>query len=101
MLEHVTRTHPDQCPEWPKPAEGDGSYRIVVSGEPQMQVEFTHHGENGDHNVSGMIVTAMRLVNAVPAVVAASAGLATALDLPLVTGRGLVAGQPKAVAVGA
>ena len=101
VLEHVTRTHPDQCPEWPKPAEGDGSYRIVVSGEPQMQVEFTHHGENGDHNVSGMIVTAMRLVNAVPAVVAASAGLATALDLPLVTGRGLVAGQPKAVTVGA
>lgn len=101
VLEHVTRTHPDQCPEWPKPAEGDGSYRIVVTGEPQMQVEFTHHGENGDHNVSGMIVTAMRLVNAVPAVVAASAGLATALDLPLVTGRGLVAGQPKAVTVGA
>ena len=101
VLEHVTRTHPDQCPEWPKPAEGDGSYRILVSGEPQMQVEFTHHGGNGDHNVSGMIVTAMRLVNAVPAVVAAPAGLATALDLPLVTGRGLVAGQPKAVTVGA
>lgn len=100
VLEHVTRTHPDQCPRWPKPVEGDGSYRIVVSGEPQMQVEFTHHGENGDHNVSGMIVTAMRLVNAVPAVVAAPAGLATALDLPLVTGRGLVAGGPKAVAVG-
>ena len=100
VLEHVTRTHPDQCPRWPTPVEGDGSYRIVVSGEPQMQVEFTHHGENGDHNVSGMIVTAMRLVNAVPAVVAAPAGLATALDLPLVTGRGLVAGGPKAVAVG-
>lgn len=32
----------------------------------------------------------MRLVNAVPAVVAAPAGLLTALDLPLVTGRGLV-----------
>lgn len=91
VLEHVTRTHPDQCPQWPKPAHGDGSYRVVISGEPQMTVEFGHHGENGDHNVSGMIVTAMRLVNAVPAVVAAPAGLATALDLPLVTGRGLVA----------
>ena len=33
----------------------------------------------------------MRLVNAVLAVVAASLGLVTALDLPLVTGRGLVA----------
>ncbi|MDL9936176.1 diacylglycerol kinase [Gordonia sp. ABSL1-1] len=91
VLEHYTRTHPDQCPDWPKPAEGDGCYRIVVSGEPQMQVEFSHHGENGDHNVSGMIVTAMRLVNSVAAVVDAPPGLITALDLPQVFGRGLVA----------
>jgi 4-hydroxy-tetrahydrodipicolinate reductase len=32
----------------------------------------------------------MRLVNAVPAVVAAKPGLVTALDLPLITGKGLV-----------
>jgi 4-hydroxy-tetrahydrodipicolinate reductase len=37
-----------------------------------------------------MITTAQRLVNAVPAVVAADPGLVTVLDLPLVTGRGLV-----------
>ncbi|MFC5729045.1 MULTISPECIES: diacylglycerol kinase [Nocardioides] len=92
-LEHVTRTAPDQEPEWPKPNEGDGCYRIEITGEPCMKVEFTHHGENGDHNVSGMIVTAQRLINAVPAVVAARPGLVSALDLPLVTGRGLVAGS--------
>ena len=57
-----------------------------------MTVDFTHKGENGDHNVSGMITTAMRLVNAVAAVVAAPPGLVTALDLPLVTGRGLMSG---------
>lgn len=90
VLEHYTRTHPDQCPEWPKPHEGDGCYRILVSGEPEMAVEFAHHGEHGDHNVSGMIVTAMRLVNSVAAVVDAQPGLVTALDLPLVSGRGLV-----------
>lgn len=90
VLEHVTRTHPDQAPDWPKPASGDGSYRIEITGEPMMTVDFTHHGEHGDHNVSGMIITAQRLVNAVPAVVAAEPGLVTALDLPLVTGRGLV-----------
>ncbi|MGW0039199.1 NAD(P)H-dependent amine dehydrogenase family protein [Gordonia sp. NPDC003376] len=93
VLEHYTRTHPEQCPEWPRPAEGDGCYRIEISGEPQMRVEFGHHGEHGDHNVSGMIVTAMRLVNSVAAVVDAPPGLVTALDLPLVTGRGLVAGS--------
>lgn len=92
VLEHYTRTDPDQCPQWPKPAEGDGCYRIEVTGQPVMAVEMSHHGRDGDHNVSGMIVTAQRLVNAVPAVVAAQPGLVTALDLPLITGRGLVAG---------
>ncbi|GED96849.1 hypothetical protein nbrc107697_08880 [Gordonia crocea] len=92
VLEHYTRTHPEQCPQWPTPTNGDGCYRIDITGDPVLNVEFGHHGENGDHNVSGMVVTAMRLVNAVPAVVAAEPGLVTALDLPLVTGRGLVAG---------
>ena len=92
VLEHVTRTHPDQMPEWPKPPEGgDGCYRVEIEGEPMMKVDFSHHGEDGDHNVSGMIVTAMRLVNAGHAVVDAAPGLVTSLDLPLVTARGLVA----------
>jgi 4-hydroxy-tetrahydrodipicolinate reductase len=38
-----------------------------------------------------MISTAQRLVNALPAVVAGEPGLLSVLDLPLVTGRGLVA----------
>jgi len=91
-LEHVTRTDAEAEPDWPRPLEGDGCYRVEITGEPCLKVEFTHHGEHGDHNVSGMIITAQRLVNAVPAVVAAQPGLVTALDLPLVTGRGLVTG---------
>lgn len=93
VLEHVTRTHPEQCPAWPRPDRGSGCYRVVVHGEPEMTVDFSHHARDGDHNVSAMIATAMRLVNAVPAVVAADPGLVTALDLPLITGRGLVAGS--------
>lgn len=89
-LEHVTRTDAESDPDWPSPNEGDGCYRIEITGEPQMKLEFTHHGENGDHNISGMIVTAQRLINAVPAVVAAEPGLVSPLDLGLVTGRGLV-----------
>jgi len=38
-----------------------------------------------------MITTAQRIVTTVPAVVAAEPGLLRAADLPLVTGRGLVA----------
>ena len=91
VLEHVTRTAPDQAPDWPTPSSGGGCYRVVVTGEPQLTCELSHHGEHGDHNDSGMIMTAQRLVNAIPAVVGAPPGLVTALDLPLVTGRGLVA----------
>jgi 2,4-diaminopentanoate dehydrogenase len=91
VLEHITRTHPDQVPEWERPPEGaDGCYRVRITGEPVMQVDFVHHGEHGDHNVSGMITTAQRIINALPAVVAAEPGIVRAVDLPLVTGRGLV-----------
>jgi hypothetical protein len=90
ILDHVTRTHVDQQPDWPQPPEGGGCYRVEIEGEPVMRLDFTHHGADGDHNVSGMIVTAMRLVNAVHAVCEAPGGLDSAKDLPPVTGRGLV-----------
>ena len=93
ILDHVTRTHVDQQPQWPQPPEGGGCYRVEIEGEPVMRIDFTHHGADGDHNVSGMIVTAMRLVNAVHAVCEAPGGLVLAKDLPPITGRGLVASR--------
>lgn len=91
VLEHITRTDAESDPDWESPPAGtDGCYRVQIKGEPMMQVDFTHHGEFGDHNVSGMITTAQRIINALPAVVAAQPGLVRAIDLPLVTGRGLV-----------
>lgn len=89
VLEHVTRLRDDLAPDWPQPA-GQGCYRVVVSGEPTYTVDLQLMGGDGDHNTAGLKATAMRIVNAVPAVVEAPPGLLTALDLPLVTGRGLV-----------
>ena len=89
VLEHVTRLRDDLAPEWPQPP-GDGGYRVVISGEPNYTADLQLLGSDGDHNTAGLKATAMRLVNAVPAVVAAPPGLLTTLDLPLVTGRGLV-----------
>ncbi len=91
VLEHVTRTHPDQRPDWPQPPTGDGCYRVEVTGEPMMTLDFTHHGEHGDHNV-GDDHHRDAAGQRVEAVVDAHPGLVTALDLPLVTGRGLVSG---------
>ncbi len=89
VLEHVTRLRDDLAPDWPQPA-GHGCYRVVVSGEPNYTVDLQLLGSDGDHNTAGLKATAMRLVNAVPAVCDAPAGLLTTLDLPLITGRGLV-----------
>ncbi|EHR52041.1 putative dihydrodipicolinate reductase-like protein [Saccharomonospora marina XMU15] len=91
VLEHVTRLRPDLGQDWPQPA-GAGCYRVEVTGEPNYTLDLRLLGSDGDHNTAGLKATAMRLVNAVPAVVRAPAGLLTALDLPLVTGRGLVTG---------
>ncbi|HKS48747.1 MAG TPA: diacylglycerol kinase [Amycolatopsis sp.] len=89
VLEHVTRLRPDLGPDWPQPS-GQGCYRVEITGEPNYTLDLRLAGSDGDHNTAGLKATAMRLVNAIPAVVAAPPGLLTALDLPLITGRGLV-----------
>jgi 4-hydroxy-tetrahydrodipicolinate reductase len=89
VLEHITRLREDLGPDWPQPA-GQGCYRVQVTGEPNYTLDLQLLGTDGDHNTAGLKATAMRLVNAIEAVVGAPPGLLTALDLPLVTGRGLV-----------
>jgi 2,4-diaminopentanoate dehydrogenase len=89
VLEHVTRLRPDLGADWPQPA-GQGCYRVQISGEPNYTLDLQLLGTDGDHNTAGLKATAMRLVNAIEAVVAAPPGLLTALDLPLITGRGLL-----------
>jgi hypothetical protein len=89
VLEHVTRLREDLCPDWPQPAQPGGSYRVEISGEPSYAIDVCLGSANGDHNHAGLVATAMRVVNAIPAVVAAPAGIRTTLDLPLITGRGL------------
>jgi hypothetical protein len=91
VLEHVTRLREDLCPEWPQPAQPGGSYRIEITGEPSYAMDVCLGSAKGDHNHAGLVATAMRIVNAIPAVVAAPAGIRTTLDLPLVTGKGLYA----------
>jgi 4-hydroxy-tetrahydrodipicolinate reductase len=85
VLEHVTRLTDDIAPDWPK---GKG-YRVIIEGEPRMEIAMDMEDRNGDHAVAGVIQTATAIVNAVPAVVNHSPGLAAAMDLPKITGKGL------------
>ncbi len=89
VLEHVTRLRADLCPDWPQPAQPGGSYRVEITGEPSYAVDVCLSSRHGDHNHAGLVATAMRIVNAIPAVVAAPPGIRTTLDLPLVAGHGL------------
>jgi len=86
VLEHVTRTRADLCPEWPQPAQEGGSYRIEITGEPSYAVDIALSSRLGDHNHAGLVATAVRIVNAIPAVIAAEPGITTALDIPLRSG---------------
>lgn len=89
VVEHVTRLHDDVAPEWPEQV-GQGGYHITIDGEPRIEATFHAVGSDGDHNTGGLIVTATKLLNAIPAVVAADAGMLSVLDLPVTAGFGLV-----------
>jgi hypothetical protein len=89
VVEHVTRMHDAAAPAWPQPS-GQGSYRVLLEGDPEIKVELEFVGEGGDHNAGGLLMTAMRVLNAIPAVCDAPPGLLSPLDLPLVTGVGLM-----------
>lgn len=86
IVEHITRLDDDLAPEWP---QSKGSYRVLIKGVPSMRVEYEFEDEHGDHAVGGVVLTATRIVNAIPAVCAASPGLMSALDLPMITGKHL------------
>jgi 4-hydroxy-tetrahydrodipicolinate reductase len=88
VVEHVTRLDDALCPDWPQPV-GEGGYRVVVTGTPSYQcdVQMTARPGEGDPGVVG---TAGRIVNAIPYVCDAPPGLLSALDVPPVTGRGLM-----------
>jgi 2,4-diaminopentanoate dehydrogenase len=92
VLEHVTRLRNDLHPDWPQPAQEGGSYRIEITGEPSYALDLCLSSRKGDHNHAGLVATAARVVNAIPAVIDAEPGITTTLDLPLITGNGLYAG---------
>lgn len=89
ILEHVTRLDDRLAPDWPQPV-GHSGYRVIVSGNPSYTCDVQMMGDDGDHNTGGLVGTAARLVNTIPAVCEARPGLLSVLDLPLVPGRGLL-----------
>lgn len=82
VIEHVNRMADDLAPDWPT-ADRDGTYRIVVTGNPTMTCELVLGDDGGNASEHGLVATAMRVVNAIPMVVDAAPGLVTSADLPV------------------
>jgi hypothetical protein len=94
VIEHVTRLAHDVAPEWPL-GIGDLSYRVMITGDPDIDCTLAatlrdpqRAGIAGMTSGAGaMVATAMRVLNAVPYVVAAAPGLLSSVDLPLTIPR--------------
>ncbi len=87
VAEHITRIDASCAQDWPYPPNAGGCHRVIIKGNPDLSV--TVHGD--DHFDSGAAAggnatAANRLVNAIPAVCAAKAGIVSPLDLPSITG---------------
>lgn len=90
VVEHITRISPELAPDWPAPAPGmTGEHRLIIEGRPR--IEMSIHATDGTDNPAdgGNATAAARLVNAIPAVIAAESRVLGTLDLPPVVGGGL------------
>ncbi|MCW2781233.1 MAG: dihydrodipicolinate reductase [Marmoricola sp.] len=92
QLEHVNRIGHDSAPDWPTGTQQD-VYRVEIEGSPSITQEtafrFTD-GSGRDAATAGCLATGMRALNAVPALNQLPAGWVTALDLPLIAGKGTI-----------
>ena len=82
VVEHIIRMARDVAPDWLS-SQADATYRVDVDGDPDIHCEMTL-GAAAGHGAgrAAMVATAMRVVNAVPFVVAAPSGLLSSLDVP-------------------
>jgi hypothetical protein len=91
-LEHINRVGADAAPDWPRGTQDD-VYRVVIDGTPSITQETSfrfNDGSGRDAAAAGCLATGLRALNAVPAVNELPPGWVTALDLPLIAGRGTI-----------
>ena len=81
-LRFIWRMTDTVAPDWPA---GDGRWILNIDGDPRIDAEVQVTTE-WDARRATSIMTAMAPVNAIPAVVAASPGIKTQVDLPFFGG---------------
>jgi 2,4-diaminopentanoate dehydrogenase len=94
VIEHVTRIHPSCAPDWPAPAAGDGAHRVIIEGQPRIEVTIEATDEGGNRAAGGNATAVGRLAGAIGWLVNAAPGLYDALEVPLRPATGKI-GRPR------
>ncbi|EHI11523.1 NAD(P)H-dependent amine dehydrogenase family protein [Mycolicibacterium thermoresistibile] len=82
-VEHVTRLTPAAAPDWEFPPDNQpGVHRVVVEGEPRIELNTHVSQPFFDVTEAGCIATAARVINAIDWVCDAPPGLVEAADIP-------------------
>jgi hypothetical protein len=82
-MEHINRLTAASAPEWDYPPDNHiGVHRVVVEGEPRVEVNTHVSHPRFDPTDAGCISTAARVVNVIDWVCRAPAGLISVEDIP-------------------
>jgi 2,4-diaminopentanoate dehydrogenase len=89
-MEHITRLTAASAPDWEYPPDGKpGVHRVVIEGEPRVELNTHVSHPMLDVTEAGCLSTAARVVNAIDWVCRAPTGLIAVEDIPQV---GLIRG---------
>ena len=84
VIEHVNRMEQDIAKDWPW-TDRVGQIHVEIEGDPNLQLDQNvgNPAKPEELSYDGYILTAMRIVNAIPYVVAAMPGIRTVQELPM------------------
>jgi hypothetical protein len=83
VVDHVIMMSRDVAHQWPT-SDNDATYIVSIEGDPDIECRLTlGPREEHDAGEAAMTATAMRVLNAVHAVVDAAPGLLSSLDVPV------------------
>lgn len=82
-MEHINRLTSDAAPEWEYPPDGHvGVHRVVIEGDPRVELNTHVSHPVLDSTEAGCISTAARVVNVIDWVCRAPSGIVSVEDIP-------------------
>jgi 2,4-diaminopentanoate dehydrogenase len=89
VVEHVTRIVADIAPDWPSPQDGSaGAHMVKITGRPNIEVSVVADDEGKGRANGANATLSGRIVDAIPALVAAAPGMIDAVQVPIGIGKG-------------